>query len=599
MSTRYVFDLETNDLMVEATRVWIAVMIDAETGEVFRYREDEMDAFKERYLSATELIGHNIVMFDIPVVERLLGVKTSAKLMDTLIVSRMMYPDRYNKKNPIKSHSLSSWGEALGEPKTDFVGEQLERARLRTPKAEWPELNKWKKNPFRCPPNDTISEAEWLRDMMEYCVQDVIVNVKVWEKQAGWVSKNEKPLQLEHIATAIASTQVANGWGYDAEGGEKLEAELMMDKAECLDKLRQVFPTIVNNRISEKTGKELKPEVIEFNPQSHLQVHARLNEKYNNAFVTPMTESGNPQCDSAILANYAKRMPEIEYILRYRDVQKLEGQVKAWNELAHASPTGRIHGGINVQGAQTGRCTHAGPNVAQVSGDPRARSLWIPREKDHVVLGADLSGLELRLLAHYMHSFDDGEYANEILTGDIHTANQLAAGLPDRNTAKTFIYGFLYGGGDAKIGEIVGGSRVEGKRLKEKFLQSLPALSNLIDAVKCEADQFHSVTLPDGRRVPVRSEHAALNTLLQGAGAIVSKYWMIVAHKNLTARFGENVVQQMAYVHDELQYSCPANLAEEAGQIVVDAAQEAGSRLKINMQIDAEYKIGASWKETH
>ena len=598
--SRYVYDIECNNFMVETDHIWLAVMIDVDTGEEFRYTETQMDAFKARLESATELIGHNILMFDNPVVERLLGAKLSAKMMDTLVVSRMMYPDRYNKKNPIKSHSLSSWGEALGEPKTDFAGILFDMAKERTPKEEWKQLSDWKRNRvFAEPPNDTVSKEEWLGLMMDYCAQDCRVNVEVWKKQQGWVSRNVKPVQLEHIATAICATQVENGWGFDAQKGEELEMQLQMDKAECLDNLRQVFPTIVNRRFSEKTGKELKPEVIEFNPQSHLQVYTRLNEKYDGGFRPPMTEAGNPQCDTIVLNQYVKTMPEIEWILRYRDIQKLEGQVKDWNERSHKSPTGRVHGQINVQGAQTGRCTHSGPNMAQVSGDGRARELWTAGKEGYVVLGADLSGLELRMLAHYMAGFDNGEYGEIILNGDIHTANQEAAGLPTRNTAKTFIYGFLYGAGDAKIGEIVNGSRVEGRRLKEKFLSSLPALTKLIDAVKLEAETYKSVTLPDGRRVPVRSEHAALNTLLQGAGAIVSKYRMIVANKNLEARFGKNVVQQMAYVHDELQFACPADIAQEAGEIVIAAAQEAGARLKINMQIDAEFDIGQSWKDTH
>ncbi len=598
--SRYVFDIESNNFMVETDKIWLAVMIDLDTGEEYRYDQHQMEDFKARLESATELVGHNIVMFDLPVVRRLLGARITAKLVDTLIISRMMFPDRYNTKNPIKSHSLSSWGEALGEPKTDFAGILFDMAKDRTPKEEWKQLTDWKKNRvFAEPPNDTVSEAEYLGLMMDYCAQDCHVNVKVYNKQLPWMTKEAKPVQLEHIATAICATQVENGWGYDAEAGEKLEMELQLDKAECLDELRKVFPTIVNKRFSEKTGKELKPEVIEFNPQSHLQVYSRLNEKYDDNFVTPMTEAGNPQCDSTVLESYKERMPEIQWILRYRDIQKLEGQVKDWNERAHKSPNGRIHGGINVQGATTGRCTHSGPNMAQVSGDSRARGLWVAGLKDHVVLGADLSGLELRMLAHYMAKYDKGAYGDVILNGDIHTANQEAAGLSTRNEAKTFIYGFLYGAGDAKIGQIVGGNRAEGKRLKEQFLKSLPALKGLIREVSSESEQFKSVYLPDQRRVPVRSEHAALNTLLQGAGAVVSKYWMIVAHKNLTERFGHNVVKQMAYVHDEMQYACPKDIADEAGKIVTDSAVEAGERLKIRMRIDAEYDIGQSWKDTH
>lgn len=603
---RYIFDIEGDNLVVEATKIWLAVAIDADSGQEHRFDRTQLTEFADLLVNANELIGHNIIGYDIPVCERLLGITIKAKLTDTLITSRMMYPDRFNKKNPIRSHSLSSWGEALGHPKIDFAQIMVDKAKERTPKSEWSDLLVWKKtNPFKCPPNDTVSEEEWLSEMMTYCAQDVVVNDQTYRKQLPWMEANEKPLRMEHIASTICTQQVLNGWGFDPEAGEQLEQELMMDKAGALDVLRQAFPTIVERRWSDKRKDkegnwvELKPKVTEFNPGSHAQVYSRLNDKYNGAFNPPMTEEGNPQCDTEVLSKYARNMPECAQIIQFRDIAKLEGQVKKWNVLAHASQTGRIHGQINVQGAQTGRCTHSGPNMAQVASDARARSLWVPLEPGHVVLGADLSGLELRALAHYMGEYDEGAYAREILTGDIHTANQKAAGLPTRNDAKTFIYAFLYGAGDGKIGQIVGGGRTAGAQLKKDFLTKLPALKRLIDHTTSEATRFKSVTLPDGRRVPVRSEHAALNTLLQGAGAIISKYWMIVANKNLTKKYGDNVVKQMAYVHDELQFSCPADIAEEAGQLVIDAAVEAGKRLHINMRIDAEFAIGKNWSETH
>jgi DNA polymerase I-like protein with 3'-5' exonuclease and polymerase domains len=233
-----------------------------------------------------------------------------------------------------------------------------------------------------------------------------------------------------------------------------------------------------------------------------------------------------------------------------------------------------------------------------VSGDHRARELWIPHDGE-VLLGSDLSGLELRMLAHYMAPYDKGAYADVILNGDIHTHNQQKAGLPTRNNAKTFIYGFLYGAGDAKIGKIIEGSSKQGAALKEKFLRELPALAKVKQDVEFQVAKRSAVKLVDGRYAPVRSAHAALNTLLQGSGAVVSKYWMILANTRLRERFGANVVKQLAYVHDELQFSCPSAIAEEAGKIVTNAAIEAGTRLAIAMPINAEYKIGNNWSQTH
>jgi DNA polymerase I-like protein with 3'-5' exonuclease and polymerase domains len=319
-----------------------------------------------------------------------------------------------------------------------------------------------------------------------------------------------------------------------------------------------------------------------------------LYEKYG--WSAPKTENGNPNVDATILSQLD--YPEAKKLVEYFDVQKLMGQVDDWVSRSSYSRDGRIHGFVNVQGAATGRCTHSQPNVAQVSGDHRARELWVPHDGE-VLLGSDLSGLELRMLAHYMAPYDKGAYADVILNGDIHTHNQQKAGLPTRNNAKTFIYGFLYGAGDAKIGKIIEGSSKQGAALKEKFLRELPALAKVKQDVEFQVAKRSAVKLVDGRYAPVRSAHAALNTLLQGSGAVVSKYWMILANTRLRERFGANVVKQLAYVHDELQFSCPSAIAEEAGKIVTNAAIEAGTRLAIAMPINAEYKIGNNWSQTH
>ena len=201
------------------------------------------------------------------------------------------------------------------------------------------------------------------------------------------------------------------------------------------------------------------------------------------------------------------------------------------------------------------------------------------------------------MLAHYMHKHDNGKYADVILNGDVHTMNQEAAGLSTRDQAKTFIYGFLYGAGDAKIGTIVGGSRNKGRELKDKFLAKLPALKKVIEEVRWSFLERGEVQLPDGRWVRCRSEHAALNTMLQGAGAIVSKYWMVVA--NLRLKAYKDKVLQMAYVHDELQFAVHKSVAKEVCKVLEEASLEAGERLGIKMPLHSEACIGLNWQETH
>jgi DNA polymerase I-like protein with 3'-5' exonuclease and polymerase domains len=236
--------------------------------------------------------------------------------------------------------------------------------------------------------------------------------------------------------------------------------------------------------------------------------------------------------------------------------------------------------------------------MAQVSKDKRARALFVPLEKDHVLLGSDLQGLELRMLSHFMAKYDNGKYGDKILNDDIHTYNQKAAGLPNRDAAKTFIYAYCYGAGDEKLGKIIGGNRSSGSKIRAKFQQEIPALDKVQQEVKYSVAKTKGVKLPDGRTVPVRSEHAALNTLLQGSGAVISKLWMCIAYVNLKKRFGDSV-KQVAYVHDELQYSCHKDIADEVGKIVTAAATEAGEKLDLKIRIDANYSIGYNWSETH
>jgi DNA polymerase I-like protein with 3'-5' exonuclease and polymerase domains len=242
--------------------------------------------------------------------------------------------------------------------------------------------------------------------------------------------------------------------------------------------------------------------------------------------------------------------------------------------------------------------THMSPNMAQVpnSGSPyghECRDLWTV-EKGYKLVGIDASGLELRMLAHYMN---DDEYTNEVVSGDIHTANQTAAGLQTRNQAKTFIYAFLYGAGSAKIGSIVGGSAKEGQKLIDSFLRNTPRLKALREKVARIFATKGWLPGLDGRKLLVRAEHSALNTLLQGAGAIVMKQALVIFKKELTKQ--KIWYEFKANVHDEWQVECKEEDAEKVGKIGVESIVDAGIMLKMRCPLDGEFKVGDSWKATH
>lgn len=401
-----------------------------------------------------------------------------------------------------------------------------------------------------------------------------------------------------------------------------------------------------------KNGKPLKPYVgppiaeytegdkfcpvryTDFNPSSREHIADRLETLYGWKPVE-YTKDGQAKLDETIL----KALPYepcgllVEYFITTKIVGMLAQGSQSWisnyNEKTH-----RIHGRIDPLGTITGRASHSNPNMGQIP------SVQLGPDKHHLVgveggygyesrslftvppgwdlVGADASGLELRCLSHYMAPFDGGEYADIVVNGDVHTINQKAAGLLTRASAKTMIYAFLYGAGDLKLGTIImedrkeaGWSekklRSEGKKLKEALLTNLPALGTLVDRVK---KRGASGTLKglDGRTLYVRSAHAALNTLLQSAGAIICKKWLVITRDYLDADglvFGVDRGQS-AWVHDEVQVACRPGLwinekkkIHRVGEAAVQAIKDTAKVFNFRCELSGEYKVGRNWAETH
>ena len=375
-------------------------------------------------------------------------------------------------------------------------------------------------------------------------------------------------------------------------------------------------------------------EHVVFNPSSRDHIALKLKEA--GWVPTEFTDKGAPKVDDEVLEHVRVEDPEkqrcIDLIKEYLMIQKRIGQAaegdKAW--LRYVQEDGKIHGSVNPNGAVTGRATHSFPNLGQVPGvrspygEPCRAAFGAEHHLDGltgkpwVQAGIDASGLELRCLAHFMSKYDDGAYADVILNGDIHTVNQEAAELPTRDNAKTFIYGFLYGAGDEKIGQIVGAGKERGKELKKKFLENTPAIAALREGIQqtlVESSRWVAgeqkvkwkrrwIKGLDGRKVHVRSPHAALNTLLQSAGALICKLW-IVETEELLLKAGlkhgwDGDFAYMAWVHDEIQVACRT---PEIAQQVIDTAQQAmrnvGDHFKFRCRLDTEGKMGPNWAVCH
>jgi len=545
---RLAIDIETDGL--DSTVIWCAVTKDIDTREVNVWKSaNEL----RQYISSQDLlIGHNIIKFDLPVLKKLWNLNTDSNpLRDTLIMSRLL--------NPVieKGHSLDAWGVRLGLKKGDFS-----------------DFDKG------------LSE-----DMVDYCIQDVEITHALFTHLDDSLLDWGKSVDLEHEVAQIVKQQEENGFKLDVPKCMSMLAGWQQSLVDIESELQEIFQPIVTERYSEKTGRRLKDKVEVFNPGSRKQIAERMMALGWKP--KKFTEKGTPIVDEKVLQTIKR--PEAASLQRFLLVQKRVAQVKSWVE--NADEGGRVHCQVRTNGAVTGRMTHSNPNLAQV---PRVgteygeecRSVWTV-EDGNVLLGADASGLELRMLAHYM---DDPSYTKEILEGDIHTKNMEAAGLTNRDQAKTFIYAFLYGAGPAKIGAIVGGGEREGKKLIDSFLANTPALQKLKDKVSRLAEKEWLPGL-DGRRLIVRSQHAALNTLLQGAGAIVMKQALIILHRKLVN--GKLNARFVANVHDEWQIETTEKDAEMVGFLAVQAIRQAGIRLKLRCPLDGEFKVGPNWAATH
>ena len=581
--TSLVFDIETDDL--DATKIWCVSICDIDTEKVSSYYGDTLIEGIKKLEKADKLIGHNIIGFDIPVIKELLNIDLSNKiLVDTLVLSRLFNPVREG------NHGLESWGYRVKLPKIDFK--------------EY----------------DTFS-----KEMVVYCERDVLINKKVYDvlcKEKSGFSRES--IDLEQSICGIIDKQRKKGFLLDVKFATLLNALLQDKLNETVKEVHKEFKPEENtlilypiktaaNKLSkmavDSDGKRYRLNSeeydtlneqdqikrikrTEFNLGSRKQIGEYLQKfgwKPKN-----FTPTGQPIVDEGTLRRI-KDIPQAQLIADYLMYQKRIAQIKSW--LEKADDSGRVHGFVNTNGTITGRMTHREPNLAQVPSPTSpygmdCRSCWIVPPGFKLV-GIDAASLELRMLAHYMN---DKEFTNEVLTGDIHTANQKLAGLESRTQAKTFIYAFIYGAGNEKLGTVVGGGSRDGQQLKQRFLANLPSLANLKNRVTRAAEKGHIKGL-DGRKIFIRSVHSALNALLQGAGAIVMKKALqllneYILEKNLDAHF-------VANIHDEWQIEVTEKDAKEVGELGVLAIKNAGLAFDMRCPLDGEYNIGDNWYETH
>lgn len=640
-----VFDIETDGFLEDLTKIHCINLIDRSTGKSLAFnggvysdgtpapRDGTIEEGLELLANADCIAGHNIIRYDIPAIQKLHPQwKTKHQVIDTLVCVNVIYPDvadrdftamrkgtlskEHQRLGLIGKQSLEAWGMRLGVLKTVY---------------DWKADGEWQ---------------HFTKTMDDYARQDPVVNLRLLEQIE---SKHYSPecLDLEHAVARIVWAQTQRGWAVNVTAMEALTVKLQKRHAEIAAQLTTLFqpwymPDMVKGSATFTPKKDdrkrgytagvsfSKVKQVVFNPASRDHISDRLM-KVRGWKPSQFTDGGKPQVDETILESLP--WPEAKALAEGLMIEKRSGQVATGNEAwLKNTRNGRIHGTVNTNGAVTGRMTHARPNVAQTPrvGSPygeECRACWIAGV-GFVLVGCDASGLELCMLAHFMARYDGGAYAITVTSGkkedgtDVHTVNMNAAGLRLRDSAKTFVYALLYGAGDYKLGTIAyddfddetkarfnkqfprKGQRANalknlGKKRRAALMSNLPALGKLADAVKIAAKRGFLVGL-DGRQLHIRSEHAALNTLLQSAGALVMKKALVILDGALAPiRSTGATAAFVGNIHDEWQIETQKEIADEVGKLACEAIRLAGEHFKFRVPLSGSYSVGSNWAETH
>ena len=599
--TFLVFDCETDGLYDQATVVHCIVIYDINRKQTFTYGPDRTADALAHLATADVLIGHNVIFYDIPVLQKLHSFVSKARIIDTLICTRLIWPkellnDLDTEQYPQVptgmrgSASLKAWGWRLADNKINFK-----------------------------------DFSQYSEEMLEYCIQDVVITARLWQKIAN-ENYAESALKLEHDFAIAINRQIRSGIPFDVDASLALVDELRAKQQDIETKLKEIFPPIKHEtvfipKVNNKNRGYIKGEPFTkvtyetFNPGSRQQIVDRLQTKYG---WTPEknTEKGNPVLDDDVLESLP--YPEAKVLAEYMLVKKRLGQIaegnNAWIKLVN-NDTGRMHGDVVTNGCITGRCAHRNPNMGQVPAgySPYGKECrsFFHAPLGWQLLGIDAKALELRCLAGYLAIWDNGEYAKLVTNPeiDIHVINQELFGVATRDISKRLLYAVLYGAGYLKAGSIIDPNEKDETVLRKlgstainSFMKGVPALRHLKEEIENTLKQRSYLIGLDGRQLYCRSAFKGLNVLLQSAGACIMKQVVINIQNNITNNlslvYGEDW-EQMLMIHDEVQVAAkPEHIVKIQEQAMV-AFPQAQEFFGFRCLIEGDSRVGSNWAETH
>ena len=583
------FDVETDGLLRDLSVIHCLVAQDVDTNEVYRFDSSGDHGSIEEGIKllqqADELWGHNIIGYDFEALKAIYPDFTYEGITyDTLILSRLFFTDMLDRdfrSRPANMpaqlfgrHSLESWGHRLGIHKSEF-GKSLA--------GDW---------------------STYTPEMLEYCAQDVVVSVSLAKMFQPKIEQYSDCINTEHAVAHRMSWQERMGFPFDVAAAQQLESKLRTELDAISEEMRNTFLFVNGGLFTPKRNNSTQGyfegstmcKLKEFSPTSRDHI-AWAFETFRGWEAKERTASGRAKIDDTVLREIGT--DEALKFARILELQKHLGQLSdGKNAWLKKEVKGRIHHSC-VLNTNTGRQAHMSPNVAQIPSDAAYRSLFGPGA-GRVQVGADASGLELRCLGHYLAPFDGGKFAKEVVEGDIHTALANIYGT-DRKSGKGVTYCLIYGGGNMKLGLTAGASKStatrKGKEIREKIMEGLDGFAELSAAIGQRAQSGVLKGL-DGRPIRLQGKaHASLNYLLQSAGAVICKQWLLRSYELLDEAGID--YYPLAFVHDELQISVPPDQVTQAEFLITSAMKDVHHHLKFRCELDSEAQHGNNWSDCH
>ena len=606
----FIFDIEADNFYQQCTKIHCIAL--ARLGideEPLLFDNTNLHEGLEILSQADTLIGHNIINYDIPVLEKLYpDYKFTHNVIDTMNLSCIRYPLMHN-------HSLETFGKLYGFEKTNPL------TGLNYTDEEWKQRKKIKNEAWNV----------YTKEMGAYCKQDVrITQLLLWNLDVQ--SLDRFTIDLSNNFAWIISQQIRTGCLIDKENLERLNEQILKDEVEAKAELDKMLPSFTdyefkiykrnNQNKNIKAGDiEVQEVITPFNLNSTQHWIRYLAEKYN--YTPPkVRRKGKDEPTTCLDDEVLEKLdyPEIKHLLRYKTATKIRGMIYSnpnsiYNLLDENNV---IHGSVMTEGTKSGRCSHNNPNLATMPGvrtndngiiygldgkyAHEVRSLFIARP-GFKFIGFDAKALEICCLAHYLNN---KEFIQEVEFGDIHTWTQNTTGLKTRKQAKTYMYAQLYGAGLQKLVENLSDSekkytQEDVKKFIKNFDEKLPELQLLKNHLEQQFTELDGIIGLDGRLLYTQNSYSLLNLLLQSTGAVIMKYCLVKLNEQLIKRGLKVGIDYnfLLNVHDEVQAEVRLGLEDVYKECVDEAVALTNKDLKLNCRLQIDLKIGDTWAECH